>query len=173
MSYINNLSARMKRISTILFAVTLIWLSFGFKSKSSTISHKCLIQLTNYTGEAAYMVVSLVDQNGKYIKTLQVFGKEKRWWDDITSWFKHLTGSKEKVDGVTGASITSGDRKIITVSTSEEYFNKNFRLRFETAVENQDYKEKDVEIEYKDENTGKNINGSKYIRYVKLIRINT
>jgi hypothetical protein len=146
---------------------------YSFKAPSTQVSHKCLIQLSNYTGEGAYVVVSLLDGKGKYIKTLQVFGKEKRWWDDIPSWFKHLTTSKENVDGVTGASITAGDRKVFTLITDDRYFNKDHKLRFETSVENQDYKEKDVEVEYNDANVGKNINGTGYIRYIKLIKANT
>ncbi|HMP30467.1 MAG TPA: DUF2271 domain-containing protein [Saprospiraceae bacterium] len=146
--------------------------SYGFKAPNAQVSHKCLIQLSNYTGEGAYVVVSLLDTKGKYVKTLQVFGKDKKWWDDIPSWFKHLTTSKEKVDGVTGASITAGDRKVFTLNTEDTYFNKGYKLRFESAVENQDYKEKDVEIEYSDENVGKNINGSGYIRYIKLLKAN-
>ncbi|MDZ7878321.1 MAG: DUF2271 domain-containing protein [Saprospiraceae bacterium] len=146
-------------------------LAFGFTHKSKTmVSFKCLVQLTNYTGEGAYVVVSLMDANGKYKKTLQVMGKEKRWYDDITSWFKFHSAQRESVDGISGASITAGSRKVFSLSMDEAFYNKGFRLRFETAVEDNEYKEKDVEMDFSETNVGKNVEGTKYIRYVKLIK---
>ena len=35
--------------------------------------YKCMVQMTNYNGEAAYMVVSLIDPQGNYKKNLYVF----------------------------------------------------------------------------------------------------
>ena len=153
-----------------LLVFSFIFTMFSFKKMSEPVSMKCLVQLINYSGEGAYVVVSLIDSKGKYKKTLQVFGKEKRWWDDLPSWFKFLSTSKENVDGVTGASITAGGRKVFSIQLDEAFFNRGYKLRFETAVENKEYQEKDVEMDFSDENVGKNINGTRYIRYVKLIK---
>lgn len=144
--------------------------SFGFHKRSAEVSFKCLVQLTNYSGEGAYVVVSLLDSKGKYVKTLQVFGKEKRWYDDLPSWFKFYTTKKENVDGVSGASITAGNRKVFSLTADEATFGKGYKLRFETAVENQEYKEKDVEMDFSEANIGTTINGTGYIRYVKLLK---
>lgn len=152
---------------TLIFAIVL---GFGFKNRSAQVSLKCLVQLTNYTGEGAYVVVSLLDSKGKYKKTLQVLGKESRWYDDIVSWYKFHTTVKEPLDGISGASITAGSRKVFSLTLDDAYFNKGYRLRFETAVENQEYKEKDVEVEFSEANVGQTLEGSGYIRYVKLIK---
>lgn len=144
--------------------------SFGFHKRTADVSLKCLVQLTNYSGEGAYVVVSLLDTKGKYVKTLQVFGKEKRWYDDLPSWFKFYTTKKENVDGISGASITAGSRKVFSINVDETLFNKGYKLRFETAVENQEYKEKDVEMDFSEANVGKTVNGTGYIRYVKLLK---
>jgi hypothetical protein len=144
--------------------------SLGFNKRPAEVSFKCLVQLTNYSGEGAYVMVSLIDNKGKYKKTLQVFGKEKRWWDDLPSWFKFYTTTKENVDGVSGASITAGNRKVFSITADEATFDKGYKLRFETAVENKDYKEKDVEMDFSEANIGKTVEGTGYIRYVKLIK---
>jgi hypothetical protein len=144
--------------------------SFSFKAPPAQVSFKCLVQLTNYTGEGAYVVVSLLDNKGKYKKTLQVFGDEERWYDDLPSWYKFLTTTKENVDGVSGASITAGSRKVFSITTDELMVDKGYKLRFETAVENKEYKEKDVEMDLAEANVGKTVNGTGYIRYVKLIK---
>ncbi len=151
------------------FAVTAFSLS-GFRTPPAQVSFKCLVQLTNYSGEGAYVVVSLIDSKGKYKKTLQIFGKEKRWYDDLTSWFNYYTSAKENVDGVSGASITAGGRKVFSINTDDTVFNKGYKLRFETAVENKEYEEKDVEMDFSEVNVGKTVSGTGYIRYVKLIK---
>lgn len=118
------------------------------------------------------MVVSLIDPAGKYQETLQVFGREARWYDDLPSWFKFFKTRKEKIDAISGASITAGSRKVFTLSADESVLNKGYKLRFETAVENQNYHEKDLEMDLSTANVGQNINGTGYIRYVKLFAAN-
>lgn len=158
-----------KIMAGLVVLVIAAYTSFSFKA-ASEVSFKCLVQLTNYSGEGAYVMVSLIDNKGKYKKTLQVFGKEKRWWDDLPSWFKFYTTTKENVDGVSGASITAGSRKVFSITADEAVFDKGYKLRFETAVENKDYKEKDVEMDFSEANVGKTVEGTGYIRYVKLIK---
>lgn len=161
----------MKRFYTLFVIFSLIAIAFmSFKQSSSQVSFKGLVQLTNYTGEGAYIAVSLTDKNGNYIKTLQVFGKDKRWYDELTTWYKHYTSSKANVDAITGASITAGSRKVFSFSVDEVFFNKGYKLRFETSVEDQNYKERDVELDFSQINIGKTINGKGYIRYVKLFQ---
>ncbi len=142
----------------------------AFNLKPAQVSFKCLVQLTNYSGEGAYVVVSLLDSKGAYKKTLQVFGKEKRWYDDLTSWFKFYSAQRENLDAVSTASITAGTRKVFSMSVDESLFNKGYKLRFESAVENKDYKEKDLEMDFSQSNVGKTVEGTGYIRYVKLIQ---
>lgn len=158
------------KLGFIVSSIFVAFLLTSFKAPSADVSIKCLVQLTNYTGEGAYVVVSLLDNNGKYKKTMQVLGREQRWYDDITSWYKHLTTTKENVDGVTGASVKAGGRKVFTITIDQSLIDKGYKLRFETAVENQEYKERDAEVDLTEGNMGKNIKGSGYIRYVKLIK---
>jgi hypothetical protein len=159
-----------KRITGVIALVILFAAGTAFTKRTAQVSLKCLVQLTNYSGEGAYIVVSLVDAKGAYKKTLQVFGKEKRWYDDLTSWYKYYTAQRENVDAISTASITAGTRKVFSISVDDSFFNKGYKLRFESAVENKDYKEKDVEMDFSQSNVGKTIEGTGYIRYVKLIQ---
>ncbi|MGR3812121.1 DUF2271 domain-containing protein [Jiulongibacter sp. NS-SX5] len=152
-----------------LLALMAVLTFSSFSSKPEEVNMKCLVQLTNYSGEGAYVAVSLLDASGKYQKTLYVFGKEKRWYDDLTSWFRFYSAKQESVDAISGASITPGSRKVFSFSLDDTYYNKGYKLRFETAVENQEYKEKDLEVDFSSANVGKSLNGTGYIRYVKLI----
>jgi len=157
-----------KLVIGLLSLALAVLVSFGFKKTPAQVSLKCLVQLTNYSGEGAYVVVVLIDPKGKYKKTLQVLGKEKRWYDNFPSWFKFYNSTKENVDGVTGASITAGSRKVFSITSDD--FDKGYKLRFETAVENKEHKEKDVEMDFSEASIGQTVNGTGYIRYVKLIK---
>ena len=43
--------------------------------------YKCMVQMTNYNGEAAYMVVCFIDPQGKYKKTIYVLGDNGKYYD--------------------------------------------------------------------------------------------
>jgi hypothetical protein len=156
------------RILCIVVAMVFV-ISTGLTFKSN--QFKCLIQLSNYDGEGAYVVVSLLDSHGDYQKTLYVFGKEKRWYDDIPSWWQFFSNSGEKLDAISGASISPGSRKVISLSFSEEELNSGYILRFESAVENKKYQEQDMQMELNASNVGNTQSGVGYIRYVKLIKV--
>ncbi len=65
----------------------LIFALFGFKNNINTTNYKCMIQMKNYTGEGAYVVISLLNPEGKYEKTLYVQGNDDEWYFDITEWW--------------------------------------------------------------------------------------
>ncbi|OEK02153.1 flagellin biosynthesis protein FlgD [Roseivirga sp. 4D4] len=157
----------------VLIAVLLLAasISFGFKSiNSDAITFKCLIQLTNYGGEGAYVVVSVLNAEGEYVKTLSVHGDDEDWYEDLPAWYEYYPSNKVAIDGMAGASISSGGRKVTTLDLDASMLNAGYKLRFETAVEDQDYHEKDLEIELTEDVAGQRLKGNGYIRYVQLIQ---
>ncbi|GAK96595.1 hypothetical protein JCM19294_2108 [Nonlabens tegetincola] len=50
-----------------------------------------------------------------------------------------------------------------------QYINSNHKLRFETAVEDQDYNEVDLELDLTDSNLKSKVDGTGWIRYVRLM----
>ena len=124
-----------KLLLTVAVLVALLTVSFVAQQVTAK-KYKCLIQLTNYKGEGAYIVASLINPQGKYEQTLQVLGDDPEWYDDHTEWSK---------------------------------FDKGYKIRFETAVEDDYYYAKDAEIELKKENLNTKVEGKGYIRYVRLM----
>ena len=59
-------------LKTYLAAALLCLLSF--KANAQTSKYKCMLQMSNYMGEGAYVVVSLINPKGNYEKTLYVHG---------------------------------------------------------------------------------------------------
>lgn len=133
-----------------------------------TTRYKCLIQMTNYMGEGAYVVVSLVDAKGNYEKTLRVMGSDKKWYKNLSSWYKAYSKKPANISAVTGASVTGGDRSVTVLEIENSKLNAGYTLRFETAVEDQKYHEKDVEVPLTTEGIAAKTDGTGYIRFVRL-----
>ena len=127
-----------------------------------------MVQMTNYNGEAAYMVVSLIDPQGNYQKTLYVFGDNGKYYDSLKKWFVFYQDKKEKIDAVTGASITQGDRKTITLNLDKNLLDQGYKIRFESAVEDQNYYTTDAEVPFSSESLKGKTEGSGYVRYIRL-----
>lgn len=152
---------------TALALFTLIL--FSFTKSSGDTNYKCMMQLVNYTGENAYVVVSLMAPDGKYHKTLSVHGKDEKWYSDIIGWWGHQKKAKQKIDGITGASIAGGQRSMNVIKIPSELINKGYKIRVESAVESQSYHKQDIEFEYKSENINQKVDGKGYVKYIRLI----
>lgn len=130
---------------------------------------KCLVQLSNYEGEGAYVVVSLVNPQGEYEETLYMFGPEERWWEEFKIWWPFHQESGQDLDGITGESIAGGERKITTLEIPKDKMDQGYTLRFESSVEDQDYFNKDIDLPLATSSMKKKVKGTGYIRYVRLL----
>ncbi len=130
--------------------------------------YKCMIQMTNYMGEGAYMVVSLINKNDAYEKTLYVLGSDRKWYPDLKEWHKAFKKKPANISAVTGASVSGGDRTVVVLDIDNAKLNAGYKLRFETAVEDKEYYVKDLEIALTTENLAAKTEGKGYIRYVRF-----
>lgn len=146
-----------------------ILLAFSFAS-AQTSKYKCMLQMNAYNGEEAYIVVSLINPKGAYEKTLYVMGPDKKWYDTLKNWHKFQSKKPVKLNAITGASVAGGDRSITTFTIDNKYLNKGYKIRFETAVEDQNYYVQDLEIPLSNAGLAEKANGKGYIKYVKLIK---
>ena len=160
----------MKSILKIAFTTALICL-LSFQATAQTSKYKCMLQMSNYVGEGAYVVVSLINAKGEYEKTLYVKGDDKKWQKTLKEWHKFQSKKKENISAKTGASVTGGDRSITTIEIEDTKINKGYKLRFETSVEDQKYYVNDIEIPLTAEGLAAKTEGKGYIRYVRLNKI--
>lgn len=147
-----------------VLALTLPTLSFAQK----TSKYKCMVQMTNYVGEGAYIAVSLIDAKGAYEKTLYVMGSDKKWYPDLKEWHKAFKKKPTNISAITGASVTGGDRSVTVLDIEDAKINKGYKLRFETAVEDNKYYLKDLEIPLTTDGLAAKTEGTGYIRYVRF-----
>ncbi|CAM2855172.1 Predicted protein [Flavobacterium succinicans] len=150
----------------------LILISFlSFQATAQTSKYKCMLQMSNYVGEGAYIVVSLINPKGEYEKTLYLMGDDKKWYNTLKEWHKYQSKKKENISAKTGASVTGGDRSITTIEIEDAKINKGYKLRFESAVEDNKYYVTDAEIPLTSEGLTAKTDGKGYIRYVRFNKI--
>lgn len=159
-----------KRVKTaVLFSILFTACSsILFAQTTGTSKYKCLVQMTNYMGEGAYLVISTIDSKGAYDKTLYVLGPDKQWYKTIKEWHKFNTKKKANISAITGASVTGGDRSVNVIEIDNAKINAGYSLRFESAVEDKEYYVKDLEIPLTTETLAGKHEGTGYIRYVRF-----
>ncbi|TYR37790.1 DUF2271 domain-containing protein [Sphingobacterium phlebotomi] len=140
-------------------------------SFAQTSKYKCMLQMVSYQGEKAYVIISLINPKGEYEKTLSVLGPDKQWFNTLKEWYKFQAKTKEKISAVTGASVGGGDRAVRTIEIDDSKLNKGYKLRFESAVEEQKYHVKDVELAVTPQGLVERTEGMGYIRFVKLSKV--
>jgi len=161
----------MSKIFTTVLLLVFIFLGNtekSFAQKSPSTKYKCMIQMTNYMGEGAYIVISLIDPKGAYEKTLYVMGPDKKWYNSLKEWNKFRTKKPANISAITGASVTGGDRSVNTIEIENSKVNSGYKIRFESAVEDKEYHIKDAEIPLTTEALSSKSDGSGFIRYVRF-----
>ncbi len=148
--------------------VCLIMTGATVAQKAATTKYKCMVQMTNYMGEGAYIVVSLIDSKGAYEKTLYVMGSDKKWYPNLKSWHNFYKKKPANISAITGASAANGDRSVTVIEIETAKINTGYKLRFETSVEDKNYYEKDVEVPLTTDGLNGKTDGTGYIRYVRF-----
>ena len=157
-----------KRLLKFGLSVLAVFQLVAFTAPPSK-NYKCMLQLVNYQGEGAYIIVSVLDAEGQYQETLRVIGKDAQWYPDLKEWYAYFTASKQAVDGLSGATISGGERTVFSFNLNEKYMDSNHILRIETAVEDQEYHIDDVKLPIISDAFSGKVEGSGYVRYIKLL----
>jgi hypothetical protein len=156
------------KTALLIVALTFARPSTTFAQSTGTSKYKCMIQMTNYMGEGAYIVISLINGKGAYEKTLYVLGPDKKWYNSIKEWHKFQSKKPANISAITGASVTGGDRSVNVLEIDNAKINAGYKIRFESAVEDKDYNVKDLEIPLTTEGLSAKSEGTGYIRYVRF-----
>ena len=159
----------MKYIFKILPSLLIaLLLTTAFTSKETT-AVKCMMQMTNYTGEGAYVIVSLLNQKGEYVETLYVQGKDPEWYSEISEWWKFYGKNRPNIDAISGETISGGERTVAVLQIPTDKIDKGYSLRFETSVEDKDYFKEDLQFPLTAENLKSKQEGKGFIRYVRML----
>ncbi|WP_405378356.1 DUF2271 domain-containing protein [Nonlabens sp. Asnod3-A02] len=145
------------------------FLLISFISPVEKASYKCMIQLKNYTGEGAYVVISLLNPAGEYEETIYVQGKDSEWYSELGQWWKFYGKHRPDIDAISGATISGGERTVSVINLPKDKIDKGYSIRFETAVEDQEYYAQDLQFELTTANLKGKKEGTGFIRYIRLL----
>lgn len=145
---------------------------FSFTDLIPQKKYKCMLQMNSYDGEGAYVIISLINPNNTYEKTLYVLGRDEDWYADITNWWNYYGKKRYALDGITGATLSGGKTGVSIIEIEDSKIDAGYKIRFETAVEDLKYYTKDIEFELTSESVKSKKVGAGYINYVRMIPIN-
>ena len=99
-------------ISRIVFCVVLAVVGMAAEP-----SLKISLTAVDATGDAPMMVFWVEKTDGTFVKTLQMFSKDKKWYPDITAWDAARKGKEKQADfdAVVGATMHWGQSREISV----------------------------------------------------------
>lgn len=160
--------SKLYKVVILLIVIAFARPCLTLAQEAATSKYKCMVQMSNFMGEGAYVVISLIDSKGTYDKTLYVLGSDKRWYTSLKEWNKFYKKKPTGISAITGASVTGGDRSVNVIELENSKINKGYRLRFESAVEDKNYFVKDVEIPLTTETLSAKNEGTGFIRYVRF-----
>lgn len=154
-----------------LFVIAIVAVIFSNNATAQTAKYKCMIQMQNYSGKEAYVIVSLINPKGEYEKTLAVLGPDHEWYNTLPQWDKFRKKKNEKLNAITGASVAGGARASRVLEFDSHKIDKGYKIRFESAVETQKYHVKDAEVALTTAEL-ENKAGAKGTGYIRLVRFN-
>tara|TARA_B100001057_G_scaffold430942_1_gene458019 strand:+ start:358 stop:858 length:501 start_codon:yes stop_codon:yes gene_type:complete len=161
----------------IFLFISLLFFSSLGKYYSKDVLLKCKIEMIEYRGEGAYIAVSLMDENDKYLKTLQVLGEDKTWFFDMRLFWANLKSNGliddeayyAHVDGITGPTIGGGKNLVVPLILDKNQIDKGYKILFETAVENKGYFRGDLTFELTEKSLNDSFEGTGFIKSVRTL----
>lgn len=91
--------------------------------------------LKEYRGKGAYLAIYLTDADGQYQKTLWVAGKKAKYYRHLRDWTRGVGAQRGEYDGLTGASVGSGENLTVDVELEEALLDAGYEIRIDSAVE--------------------------------------
>ena len=157
------------KIKILLATVFTSFLIYSYLMIEAKTNIKCMIQMTNYDGFGAYIIISLINPEGDYEDTLYIQGKDQEWYNELSYWWRFYRKKRNNIDGITGETISEGERSVSLIKIPKEKIDKGYSVRFESSVEDQKYYKEDIQFDLTSENLNSKIEGTGYIRYIRTI----
>ncbi|MCK9466272.1 MAG: DUF2271 domain-containing protein [Thiopseudomonas sp.] len=150
----------MKKLTLILVMLAAISLSTLSQAREVTFT----TQLKNYSGDGAYIVLYLVNENGQYQRTFWLAGTKSKYYKHLPDWARGSGLRSSEYDGVTGASVLSGKTLKVTVDIDDALIDAGYEVRVDTSVEDKRDNRADVSAPLTTDGAGKSFAGRGYVQ---------
>ena len=119
--------------------------------------------LKDYRGNEAYLVIYVTDAQGAYQRTLWVAGKKAKYYKHLRDWARGSGLNAAEFDGVSGASVGSGETLKVSVDIADALIDAGYQIRIDTAVEDKRENSAEVQVPLTREGSGKATSGNGYV----------
>lgn len=120
-----------KIVTTLLLATALVTPEIAF-AKNVTIT----TQVASYGGPYAYVAIYLTGPDGRYESTIWVAGQRAQYQRHLRGWVRSAGADAGRVDGITGASVGSGQTLKLNVNIADALIDAGYQIHVDSAVEN-------------------------------------
>ena len=121
--------------------------------------------LKDYRGNEAYLAIYVTDAQGAYQRTLWVAGKKAKYYKHLRDWSRGSSADSASFDGITGASVGSGETLTVSVELADALLDAGYEIRVDSAVENKRDNRADIKVPLTTQGAGQASNGSGYIEF--------
>ncbi len=120
-------------------------------------------QLKSYRGHDAYLAIYLTDAQGQYQRTLWVAGKKAKYYKHLRDWARGSGLQRSEFDGVSGASVGSGESLTVQVELADALLDAGYQIRVDSAVENKRENRAEVIVPLTSAGVGQAAAGNGYV----------
>ncbi|WP_152223576.1 DUF2271 domain-containing protein [Pseudomonas sp. SCB32] len=119
--------------------------------------------LAEYSGNKAYLSIYLTDAQGQYQRTLWVAGRKAKYYKHLGDWARGSGLRAAEFDGLSGASVGSGDTLKVSVEVADSLIDAGYQIRIDSAVEDKASNRAELKVPLTVQGAGKDSAGSGYV----------
>ncbi|GAB2488778.1 DUF2271 domain-containing protein [Arenimonas alkanexedens] len=120
--------------------------------------------LKSYGGNGAYLAIYLTNAAGQYQETLWVSGRKSKYYKNLRDWARMGGLRPGEYDGISGASVGSGETLKITVDIADALIDAGYEIRVDSAVEDGRDNPSDVRTPLSTAGADKAVTGRGYVQ---------
>ena len=150
-----------KIAATLGLATTLALPALAPAAEARTVT--LTTQLQPYGGNGAYLAIYLTDAQGKFHSTLRVAGGKAKYHKHLRDWARGRATETARIDGITGASVGSGQSLRVSVEIADALIDAGYQVRVDTAVEDGRDNPSEIVVPLTTAGAGKPVAGRGYV----------
>ena len=120
-------------------------------------------QMNDYGGNPAFMAYYLTDAKGSYVRSLWMAGGRARYYEHLSAWSAAVGGDYAQIDGITGASVGSGQTLTLQLDIEDKFFDAGYVLHIDSAVEQMREAPNEIAVPLTAADSGKTAKGHRYV----------
>ncbi len=121
------------------------------------------VNMARYGGPGAYLAIYVTDASGAYAGSLWMAGGRSGYYKHLRDWMQLTGGDVGQVDGITGASVGSGQKLDLTMDLSDALFDAGYTLHIDAAAEEMRESPNEIAVPLTAAGAGQAVAGRRYI----------